>query len=369
MAEDRIRDRFDAPARYFLSHSVGCLPKATAAALGADYLESWRNGASWSDWMPQLDGFRKGLGRLLGVDAATICPQTNVSSALTKIVHALPFDAARPEIVLSRQDFPTIGFVLKQAERVGYRMRFVEGDPTDPARWQEMIGDKTAIVHVTHALSNTSGLLPVEEICALARQSGATSIVDIAQSLIAVPTAVTDWRADFVIGTGVKFLCAGPGACFLHVRQDRMSDMRPLDVGWFSHENPFEMDIADFRYADDAMRFFGGTPSPAPLICANAAMAEWDTLDLTDLQTGIQDRLDRLSAAVPEEWHVSPTDRDQRGATFVMDPPNRDGLIERLDKAAIRHDVRNEGFRFSLHGYTPAADVEALADTLRDHAG
>lgn len=360
-----MNDAFHVPPRYFLSHSVGCLPKATADTLDADYFGPWRSGTNWSDWMSLLDTYRAGIGGLLGVKAETICPQVNVSSALTKIVHSLPFDPKRPEILLSRQDFPTIGFVLHQAERAGYSLRFVDGDPVDAQVWADAIDERTALVHVTHALSNSSHLLPVEAICAVARRKGAMSVVDIAQSLVAVPTDVAQWDADFVIGTGVKFLCAGPGACFLYVHPNAIMRCKPVDVGWFSHENPFEMDISRFRYADDAMRFFGGTPSPAPLVCANAAMSVWERLDMRRVQARIQNHLDRLCNVVPQASLVSPQRSVARGATLVIDPPNRPALAASFEASDIQHDERTEGFRFSVHAYTSDNDVAALIGALQ----
>ena len=43
-----------------------------------------------------------------------------------------------------------------------------------------------------------------------------------------------------------------------------------IDVGWFSHEEPFEFDPHDFRFAADARRFWGGTPTVAPFVFAAA---------------------------------------------------------------------------------------------------
>lgn len=363
-----MRDHFDVPDTYFLSHSVGCLPRTVRDALQQSYLGPWQSGTNWSDWMPMVEQFRAGIASLLCVTSAAICPQTNISSGLTKIIHALPHDPKRDVIVLSKQDFPTIGFVMILAERAGYRLRFIDGDPTDLAVWKAAIDAQTAIVHVTHALSDSSHLLPVADICAVTKKAGAISIVDIAQSLCAVPTPVATWDPDFVLGTGVKFLCAGPGACFLYAKPARWSDCEPVDVGWFSHENPFEMDIMDFRYAEDAMRFFGGTPSPAPLICANASMALWQSLDRPDVQAKIQTHLDSLMGSIPKAWRVSPVDAARRGATFVIKPTNPDKLAQSLTDQGILHDQRKTGFRFSVHGYTPDHDVEKLAAILRRHA-
>lgn len=363
-----MREHFDVPDSYFLSHSVGCLPHTVRDALERSYLGPWQSGTNWSEWMPMVAEFRAGIASLLGVTSAAICPQMNISSGLTKIIHALPRDPSRNIILLSRQDFPTIGFVMTLAERAGYQVRFIDGNPTDPAHWRAAIDQTTAIVHITHALSDRSQLLPVAEICAATKTAGAISIVDIAQSLCAVPTPVADWDPDFVLGTGVKFLCAGPGACFLYAKPERWSDCEPIDVGWFSHENPFEMDIMDFRYAEDAMRFFGGTPSPAPLICANSAITLWQTLDRPKAQATIQSHLDKLMNATPENWRVSPANSMRRGATFVMKPDRSDALTESLTNHGTRHDQRKTGFRFSVHAYTPDDDVAKLADIIRRHA-
>jgi len=359
---------FHVPEGYFLSHSVGCQPRVISEALDRDYSGPWQSGTNWGDWMPMVARYRAGIAGLLGAHAVSICPQTNISSGLTKIIHSLPRRSGRDVIVLSKQDFPTVGFVLKLAETAGYRLRFVDGEPSDADDWAAAIDAQTAVVHITHALSDSSHLLPVTDICAMAKAAGALSIVDIAQSLIAVPTPVKTWDPDFVLGTGVKFLCAGPGACFLYAKPERIAECRPIDVGWFSHENPFEMDIMDFRYADDAMRFFGGTPSPAPLICANAAMDVWTSLDLQEVQSRIQTHLDRLVDATPESWLVSPSDRQQRGGSYVVKPDNGQALTDALKANGIQHDIRATGFRFSVHGYTPSADVKKLAEIMRRHA-
>ena len=323
---------FHIPARYFLSHSVGCQPKIVDEALKAHYLGPWASGTNWSDWMPMVDEFRQGMADRLGVTADTICPQVTVSSALTKILHSQKPAAKRNRILLSRQAFPTIGFVVKQAEQVGYELRFIEGNVTDPQSWAEGLDDRTAFVHATHALSNTSHILPIKAICDRAKTVGAQSIIDVAQSIGVVPVRPRDWGADFVIGTGVKFLCSGPGACFLYVAKDIIAGCEPIDVGWFSHENPFEMEIDNFRFASDAMRFFGGTPSPAPLIAANAAMTVWEDIGFDEVQDLMAARLDRLCAAVPDRALVSPRDAGRRGGTCVVNPTDREALRAQLDQ-------------------------------------
>lgn len=361
-----MREHFHVPDNYFLSHSVGCLPKTAPDRLGRDYLEQWKThgGDAWPGWLDVLDTFRARLGALLGSPARNLCPQTNISSGLTKLLYSLPAPSTRPTILCSPEDFPTTGFVFKQAERMGFRVKFIQGDVADLDAWTEAFDDSVGLIHITHAFSNTSKLAPVAELCAIARARGAISVVDIAQSAGAIPVDLSLWRPDFALGTGVKFLCFGPGACFLYASDEMIEACAPLDVGWFSHEQPFEMDIHSFRYADSAMRFFGGTPSPAPFVLANAALDLWEKLGSKQVQARIQSHLDRMCGAVSDEILVSPRTSGARGGAFVINPPDRDPLRRALATRNIHCDERKEGFRFSVHAYTDEREIDGLIGVL-----
>lgn len=363
-----MHDLFTVPERYFLSHSVGCLPKSSQQALKDYYFQPWAQfgGNAWPAWLSILDNYRSKIGAVIGTVSENICPQNNVSSALTKILYSLPKQASRKVILLSPQDFPTNGFVFKQAERAGYTLKFVEGDITDSRNWEDAVGNETAIVHITHILSNTSHLLPVKEICEIARTKGAVTIVDIAQSIGVVPIDIMDWKPDFVMGTGVKFLCCGPGACFLYASKQMLERCTPIDVGWFSHENPFEMDIHNFQYAGDAMKYFGGTPSPAPFILANESLSVLQGFGRKRIYETIQTSLSFLHEDLPKAVVKSPSNIGKRGAALVIDPPNRDALRAALKTKGILYDERAEGFRFSVHAYTTSSDLSALKLAIKN---
>ena len=362
-----MHKHFHVPNKYFLSHSVGCLPVTTPAFMQSAFFDTWgaAGGNAWPAWLEILNDFRAALAAYLGAAQSDICPQTNVSSALTKIFYSLPQRTGRKVIVLSPNDFPTIGFALKQAERAGYKLQFVKGDITDAQNWKDAMDDSVHLVHITHAISNTSELLPVGKICKLAKDKGIFSVVDIAQSVGAVPIHIPNWQPDFVIGTSVKFLCGGPGACFLYAAPSVVGDCAPIDVGWFSHENPFEMDIHNFRYAPDALRFFGGTPSSAPFASALGALNIWQAIGSENVYKRVQEQLTDLSGAVPSAVLISPKNPGTRGGTLVISPQDRTPLRAALAVAHIQHDERNEGFRFSVHGYTPPQDVDALKQVFK----
>ncbi|MGQ0835584.1 MAG: aminotransferase class V-fold PLP-dependent enzyme [Gammaproteobacteria bacterium] len=133
--------------------------------------------------------------------------------------------------------------------------------------------DDVAAALVTHVHSNTGVRLPVREIAGLCRQRGIFCIVDVAQSAGVLEVSIPKTGADVVLGSCVKWLCGGPGAGFIWIDPRRLASLEPADVGWFSHANPFELDIHSFTYAPDARRFWGGTPSIAPFALAAESIA------------------------------------------------------------------------------------------------
>lgn len=82
--------------------------------------------------------------------------------------------------------------------------------------------------------------MPVKEICALARNYGAYSIVDSAHGWGQLPIDCHDYGADFIAGAGHKWLCGGPGTGILYVRNSG-TDLPPLAMGNFvSYGNLFQ---------------------------------------------------------------------------------------------------------------------------------
>ena len=355
---------------YLLNHSVGRPPMTTQQAWSDAFLSPWvQDGeAVWPKWLESIEAFRNALAHLLNGPASGFCPQSNLSSALTKIISSLPRPEKRVTILYSEQDFPSIGYVLQNARRLGYTLRAVSGDVDDAGleNWVSALSENVALALFTHVQSNTSRQPPVAELTRIAREQGVISIVDIAQSVGCVPIDLCQWSADFVIGSCVKWLCGGPGAGFLWCTGDIIEQCKPVDVGWFSHEDPFEFDINNFRYARDALRFWGGTPSVQPFTVATNSIATINTIGVETIRAHnlalTQDIIDR----VPHEYIASPTGQTDRGGTLVMRLPEEQQLQfeKNLRESKVLFDSRPTGIRLSPHIYNDTTDMETVFGCL-----
>lgn len=356
----------DHAGTYLLSHSVG-LPVRGMREAVAGALDVWEHDTAtvWPQWLDIIDGFRTSLARLLGADASSICPQSNVSSGLTKILGALrgTFDADQPIVLLTEDAFPSVGYVCEHA---GYEVRFIGAaeNALDPATWRRHLSNVDVAI-ITQVHSNTGELLPADAIAEVARVAGALSIVDTAQSVGVIPIDVSTMRADFIVGSCVKWLSGGPGAGWLWAHPDVIDRCEPTDVGWFSHNDPFEFDIHTFRYADDALRFWGGTPTILPYAAASHSIDVVAAVGVSEVREHNQQQIDALIDALGH-LVISPHERLIRSGTCIVTGSADD--VTRLADAGIFVDARRGGLRLSPHLHTTSDGLEHTIAELRSRS-
>lgn len=355
------------PSPYLLSHSVGLLPKSSASYFQQHYFQAWEAGTAelWPQWLQDIELFRQQLARLLNTDIDSLCPQTNISSALTKFIGALPMPAKNKNIILlAEEDFPSMGFVIRQMTAFGFDFRFIpkNGNLADLDLWSDYLRDDIAVAFITHVQSNTGLKIPFEDICQLCQDRSVVSIVDIAQSVGVVPVNLHNTFADCVLGTSVKWLCGGPGAAFMWVSPALWQTTEPVDLGWFSHENPFEFDIHNFRFAANALKFWGGTPSVAPFIIAGHSIGLMHGIGIEKVAAHNLACRRILSRSLPPELNASPKQESLQSGTLILKSDHR--LESALDKLAVQYDVRETGIRLSPHIYTTLETIEEITQAL-----
>lgn len=369
MTETRQHQGFSLEAGvYLLAHSVG-RPPLTARQAMQNYADTWEfSSDNWPQWLQGIHGFNQSLADLLNTSVANICPQVNLSSALSKIISGLPEVGVKNTLLLSEYDFPSMGFVLDRAQQRGYSLRFIpaELDHNDLNTWSDYLADDVAACLITHVHSNTGCRVPQAEISEICRQRDIASIVDICQSVGVVPIDLSASVADFVLGSCVKWLCGGPGAGFLWANPATVNSFEPLDVGWFSHENPMEFDIHNFKYSTTASRFWGGTPSVVPYMVAKNSINHINTLGVNNIHNHNIELRKMLCCHISPEYIISSDDPEKSGGTLILDfGAEQSNIQQRLESVGAKFDQRSAGFRISPHIYNSELEIEELAEQFK----
>jgi kynureninase len=352
---------------YVLTHSVGCLPRAAHGALEAGYLQPWtrRGGNAWPAWLERIDDFRAALAQLFGGDAADYCPQSNLSSGLAKLLSALQPEGQRRVLLASEESFPSLGFVLDRAARRGWQARFAPHRPDDLDAWSAALTGDVRAVLVTHVHSNSGRIAPVAAIGRLCRERGILCLVDVAQSAGILPLDFPGLDADAVLGSCVKWLCGGPGAGFLWLRHELIARLEPDDVGWFSHADPFEMDIHSFRYAPDARRFWGGTPSIAPYVVAAASLRVIRELGVDAILAHNRRLIASFTEALPAHWRARLPAWPTGGTVCIPLGERQAAITAALTADGVQFDCRGDVVRISFHACNTLDEAVQVARAWR----
>jgi selenocysteine lyase/cysteine desulfurase len=145
------------------------------------------------------------------------------------------------------------------------------------------------------------------------------------------------------------------------IRPALVPQLTPADVGWFSHENPFEFDIHSFRYAADARRFWGGTPSVAPYAIAAESIRLVADIGINVIRAHNRRLMEIFRAALPPPWRRK-IDVDRIGGTICLPLGDSFADISRsLQAGSVRVDYRGAVVRISFHIYNTAMEAEAVA--------
>jgi kynureninase len=361
---EKIRADFDLNnSVYLLNHSVGRPLKSVESNLSKIFFDAWKTNEPWHEWMNVFSEFQQSLGNMLTASPENFCPQVNLSAALTKIFNALPKRNGKQTILLSEYDFPSIGFVAEQAKNLGYHLKFISKDAnqTQPEVWKEAMTEDVQWIIITQVQSNTGIQTPVKEIVSIANEKNILSVVDVAQAVGILPVNINEWNPSFVIGSCVKWLCGGPGAGFLYVNSNLISACEPTDVGWFSHENPFEFDIHHFKYHPTALRFFGGTPSVIPFVIATQSIQYLNAVGIKNIRNHNVELTNKFIQSIPAEYVVSPLDTEHRSGTIILNFKNQQQkIIEKLKENNVAFDARVFGIRLSPHIYNSVEEIEKV---------
>jgi kynureninase len=342
------------PGPYLLTHSVGAMPRTAMHAVYAGFLDPWiqQGGEAWPAWLRGIDDFCGALAALLGGRHTEYCPQPNLSAALAKLLPAFPRPSAGKIVwIATEETFPSLGFVMQLSGGLGYELRLVPqtADPSELQTWVEALTPDVYGALITHVHSNAGTVTPVAEVTRLCRERGIWSIVDVAQSAGILPLSVEALGADAVLGSCVKWLGGGPGAGFLWLRAGLIAKLHPVDVGWFSHADPFEMDIHSFRYAEDARRFWGGTPSVAPYVVATAGLRLLGSIGIEAVLAHNRALIHAFLDAAPPSLRDLVT-LDRRGGTLCIPVGERLAAVRAaLEAAQVRFDCRGSVVRISFH--------------------
>jgi kynureninase len=357
---------------YLVSNSLGAMPRTVPARL-AEYAEQWgtRGVRAWAQgWWEMPIAVGDEIAPLIGAGPREVAMVPNVSIAQAQVLSALEYGNGRDTIVMTELDFPSVRYVYDElATRLGARIVVVpseDGVRVDEDRLMAAIDERTRLVVVSHVLFRSAYVMDAARICAHAHRVGALVSLDAYHSVGVLPVDVHAMGADFLTGGVLKWLCGGPGGCFLWVHPTVSAEVRPSITGWQAHRQPFAFE-PEMAYADDAWRWLGGTPVIPALFAATAGPALLREAGMDAVRAKSVRQTSHLIALADARGFpvTAPREADRRGGTVAFDVPHAREVAQALLARDVIVDYRpGAGIRVAPHFYTSDDELDAAVGAI-----
>jgi kynureninase len=372
-----FRDRFPITKRsnYLINNSLGAMPALARARVNA-FLDQWetRGVRAWGDgWWVLQEQVADRIAGVLGVAPGTVSMHQNVAVALEMILSCFTFASPRNGIVYADRNFPSDQYIYEARARLGARLIRVpaasDGISTDVQRLVDAIDDTTRLVAVDHVMFRSSAIVDVEPIVRKARAVGAFIVLDVFHSVGTLPLRLREWGVHAAVGGALKWLCGGPGNCFLYVDPDVARSLQPTFTGWAAHKQPFAFSPNGQDYRDDGGRFATGTPNVPALHSGLEGIAIVAEAGLP----AIRARSQKLTSLLIEQAQraglgvKSPLAANARGGHVALDVPEGYAVCQALAAREIVVDFRPDaGLRVAPHFFNTEDEVRAAVTAIRE---
>jgi selenocysteine lyase/cysteine desulfurase len=315
---------------------------------------------------------RRALATYLRVTPEEIVITRNTSESNNFVSSGLDLKAG-DEVLIFSDNHPSNHAAWRQkAERFGFTIRTVDHVSPHPGAdyyvdaFKRQMTARTRVVAFTHVTASVGDLLPARELCQMAREHGALSLVDGAQSFGVLDVDLSTMQPDFYTGSAHKWPC-GPKECgVLFVSRRAHDRIKPTIVSLYPGEVGISRTMEAFGQRDEpAIVGFGEA-----LALQTAIGREAIGRRSTELAQMLIDGLRRIDGV--RVW--TPADPARSAGIVSFQPASLDErklhqALYEMDRitCATRPGSDRGGLRFSPHFYNLETDIERAVDAVRKY--
>lgn len=277
------------------------------------------------------------------------------------------------EVIVSEDNHPSnLGAWRTKAQRFGFTVVSVPTPARHPgpdgyvASFVNAMTPRTKVLAIQYVSSNSGDVLPVAELCRVARERGILSLVDSAQAFGVIDVDLSTVKPDFFTGSLHKWPCGPKEKGVLFVNKDVHDRLWPSVVGVYAGQVGISRKMEGHGQRDDASVAavvealkFNASIGGAAIEKRARSLAQYLMVELRKLD-GVQ------------LW----TDPDpSRSAAIVIFRPGSldvrklNAALTEKEKIVVttRAGDHNPGLRISTHYFNTMEDVERTVGAIRKY--
>ena len=321
-----------------------------------------------------LDPLRGSIAKLLQAQPENIAILSSASELLSQVPN-LCSPEPNSKIILVSTDFPSITRPwLTNKKTDDLKICFVNEVPNADLTQTiiENIDPNTSVVCVSYVQFASGTRIDIKKLAKYTKEVGAKLVVDLTQAAGAIPINISEWSADILVCSGYKWL-GGHGGVAFGLLSNELLRKDPPTIGWFSNENPFDMEATKLNLSKTAAKYTQSTISYISVVGLKTAIQQLLDIKVSSIMKH-SDKLAKILFSMLEDsdWKsFRPTTSNEFSSHIIsLTHPCADTVkstFEQLSKKGLIFGIRNGRLRISISHYNNSTDIKYLgASLLRD---
>jgi selenocysteine lyase/cysteine desulfurase len=245
-------------------------------------------------------------------------------------------------------------------------------------RINALINKNTRVIATPHLPCTQGQVIPVKEICKLAKDKGLFSLIDGAHGAGMMPLDLHDMGCDTYATCCHKWMMGPKGTGFLYVRKEFQDTLQAFYMGGGTDDGKWDLmtdPVTIGNYAPSAHRYFGGTQANGLYVGVNAAIDFIESIGINNIHNRIRSlgkyTQDRLLEFGDKIELLTPTEERSRCAVngFKIKGVDYHKFFDTCseNKVRIRAVPENglNSLRVSTHIYNNKSEVDKLMDLIK----
>ncbi len=372
--------------RIFLNNgTMGITPYPVLHAVQNEYKNIAENAA-----YPAHNGsLEAALANIVGAKAHEIGITKNVSEGINHICWGIPLKKGDEVLMTTHEHVGGCAPWLHRAKLDGIVIKTFEIGSTAAEtlnRFEKALTSKTRAFAIPHIPCTIGQILPIKEMCSIARSKNIISCVDGAHPLGMIEFNVKDLGCDYYAGCFHKWVLGPIGTGWLYINEERLSQTKITHVAAYSLDN-FNMNQIPPMLSDPinkASRYSYGTFAGPLWVGAEKSLELYQKIG----PKNIENQVKSLSGYLQEQLlaigdgiqMLTPTEDISRGAQIGFkintqktkkENPNSGFVNHARSKGIIlRHVAENglDSIRISTHYYNTRNEIDQCVNLLKEYA-
>ena len=363
----------------------GLMPEPVSAAVDRHIHTRMHYGGDKDELRAEVERARHAFADLVNSSVNEIAITKNVSEGLNLFAASLPWEAGDNVLVCPELEHPNnIYLWFNLARSKGIEVRTIPADEgrIPGAVMGNALDERTRVVTMPSISFAPGFLTDVKSLALAAKQVGALTLVDAAQSIGAIDTNVRDLGIDALAVATQKCLLSLYGFGFLYVRREVAESLVPIHVARYgidlgeAHETAFAED--ELKYQPGALRFDLGNYNYLGATAAATALdllAGWGMKNVeahvcglaSKLATGLLELGLPVAGGSPGSHlaHIVSVGESGGGRHYSADAPAMNSLYDHFVDAGIKLSIRSGVLRLSIGVYNQSADIDHVIAAAR----